>query len=164
MTFGRAIRTGFRRALTFSARASRSEFWYFLLFFVLGFLATTNIDATLYPVSDDIPVTSVFLVLAGVPLFSAAWRRMHDTGRSGLYVFYPLIVVVGMTSFMGFMAGFAPSGPGMAFAELREAAAVLGLFVTTVAFIVFMFSPLLVVWWLSRPSEKQPNQWGAPPG
>ncbi len=163
MTFGRAIRTGFRRGLTFSARASRSEFWYFVLFFVLGMMATINVDTALYPETDDIPVTSIFLIGAGIPLLSAAWRRMHDTGRSGLFVFYPLIVMVGTTTFMGVMAGFAPMGPGVAFVELREAAVALGALVTVGAFFVLMISPVLVIWWLSRPGERQPNQWGRPP-
>ena len=163
MTFGQAIRTGFRRALTFSARASRTEFWYFMLFFCLGFVATTNIDATLYPATDDIPVTSVFMIIVGVPLFTAAWRRMHDTGRSGLYVLYPFIVMVGLTTFMGVMAGVAPSHPGAALSDLREAATALGIAVTMIAAFVFMISPLLVIWWLARPSQPGQNQWGWPP-
>ena len=36
MTFFEAISSGFRNYVGFSGRASRSEFWYWILFTVLG--------------------------------------------------------------------------------------------------------------------------------
>jgi uncharacterized membrane protein YhaH (DUF805 family) len=35
MTFGQSVSTCFRRYAVFSGRATRSEFWYFVLFMVL---------------------------------------------------------------------------------------------------------------------------------
>ena len=36
MTFTESIKTCFSKYVTFSGRASRSEFWYFMLFCLLG--------------------------------------------------------------------------------------------------------------------------------
>ena len=80
---------------------------------------------------------------------------MHDTGRSGLYVLYPLIVMVGIGSFAAMFGGFDLSGDGAfsGFVGIIMAGALL----------VAMFSPLLVLWWLTRPSQPGSNDWGPNP-
>ena len=163
MSFGAAIRACVRRGLTFSGRAGRPEFWWFFLFVNLGLVAAAEIDTTVFGMSGAAPVSGLFLLAVFLPLLAAAWRRMQDTGRSGLYVLYPFIVMVGLTTFMGVMAGVAPSHPGAALSDLREAATALGIAVTMIAAFVFMISPLLVIWWLARPSQPGQNQWGWPP-
>ncbi|MBB94432.1 MAG: DUF805 domain-containing protein [Rhodobacteraceae bacterium] len=162
MDFGQAIRLGYRRGLTFSGRSSRPEFWYFALFYVLGSVLAGRIDEALFGFGRT-PVASLFTLAAGVPLFAAGWRRMHDTGRSGLFVLYPLIVMVGTTSFFGFLAGVVPSDPGAAMGALGETLGALGALVALVALFVLAISPLLVIWWLTRPGEKGQNRWGWPP-
>ena len=44
MTFSEAISSGFRNYVGFSGRASRSEFWYWVLFSVLVSIALSIID------------------------------------------------------------------------------------------------------------------------
>ena len=36
MTFTQSVRTCFRKYVTFSGRATRPEYWYFVLFIILG--------------------------------------------------------------------------------------------------------------------------------
>jgi uncharacterized membrane protein YhaH (DUF805 family) len=52
MNFSQAIASGFRNYVTFSGRASRSEYWYWVLFAILGALVTGILDRALFDVSS----------------------------------------------------------------------------------------------------------------
>lgn len=158
MTFGRSIRTCLRKYVVFGGRASRPEYWWFFLFVQLGGAAAGVIDAAILSgdaAGDEAPA-GILGALFGLgtlpPLVAAGWRRMHDTGRSGLYLIYPVIVMVGIGTFGGIVTGI-PDG------RIQD---VSGL-VLMVALIVFLISPLLVLWWLTRPSDPNPNRYGPPP-
>lgn len=88
MTFSNAISTCFKQYAQFSGRAPRSEYWYFILFSMLVFLACALVDNT-----------GTLSGLAGlafiVPQFAAASRRLHDTDHSGWWQLLSLVPVVG---------------------------------------------------------------------
>ncbi|WP_102107712.1 DUF805 domain-containing protein [Oceaniglobus roseus] len=167
MSFAGAVRTCFRKYVTFSGRASRSEYWYFVLFMFLGTVALGIVDSVLFgttmvetgpgqmAVASNGPIAGLFGLATFLPGLAAGWRRMHDTGRSGLYVFYPLIVMVGIGTAVAFFGGIGQFRDGEA--------GVLAAIVLVPAMIVLAISPLLVLWWLTRPSEPRENQWGPPP-
>ena len=159
MSFGAAIRACFRRGLTFSGRAGRPEFWWFFLFVNLGLVAAAEIDTTVFGMSGAAPVSGLFLLAVFLPLLAAAWRRMQDTGRSGLYVLYPLIVFIGVTSYIGMIGGAGLTEAS----NVQDVIVTLGGLVAVIGMFVFMISPLLVLWWLSRPSQPSANKWGLPP-
>ena len=104
MTFTQSVRTCFRKYVTFSGRATRPEYWYFVLFIILGSIVLSVVDGVLFgfetvPVSEgefeidsDGPLASIFSLVPFIPILAAGWRRMHDTGRSGLYLLYPILV------------------------------------------------------------------------
>jgi len=91
MTFSDAVKSGFKKYFEFSGRASRSEYWYFLLFIAILYLVAEFIDVVLgweIPQWGDYVVSLgplYLLVLFGtvIPLFAAQTRRLHDTDRSG---------------------------------------------------------------------------------
>lgn len=157
--FGQAIRTCFRKSLTFSGRAGRPEFWFFALFAFLCLLGADEIDVSLFGPGAGAPVSSFCALVLSLPILAAAWRRMHDTGRSGLYVVYPLIVFVGLTTWVGVVGG----GEMMSQGYFAGALTVFGGVLFTIGVFVLMISPLLVVWWLTRPSQSIANEWGPPP-
>jgi uncharacterized membrane protein YhaH (DUF805 family) len=171
MSFGTAVRTCLRKYAIFSGRASRPEYWWFALFVVLGSVALSLLDGALFgyePVrvapgvveyQSPSVLSGVFSLAMLLPILAAGWRRMHDSGRSGLHLIYPLIVMVGIGTFAAFAEGLDPlltGGPGAIFDN--AATLILGL-----ASIVFFLSPLLVIWWLTRPSEPGPNRFGPNP-
>ena len=171
MGFQDAVRTCLRKYATFSGRASRPEYWYFMLFLFLGNLALGIVDGILFggevgvepgslSAQGNGPLVSLFSLATLLPSLAAGWRRMHDTGRSGLFLLYPLIVMVGISLFLGLMAGFGNLAAG----NFGALFAVLGGLVTTGALLVLMISPLLVLWWLTRPSQPGANEFGPPPG
>ena len=151
MTFGTAVRTCFAKFATFSGRASRAEFWWFVLFVFLVQSAAGTVDAALFGPDGAVLAPLVGLVTL-LPWLAAGWRRMHDSGRSGLHLIYPLIVMVGIGTFGAFAMGI-PEG------TVQDASMIVLVF----AGIVFMISPLLVLWWLTRPSDPELNRYGLPP-
>lgn len=163
MTFGEAIRTCFRKYATFSGRAPRSEYWWFVLFGFLGGAAAGLLDGFANGITGtrDGPtiVSNVFNLAVLIPSLAVGWRRMHDTGRSGLYLFYPLLAMIGVTTFAGVVAGFQPLLEGDLGALLAGGTAI----IMVVAFAVVLVSPLIVLWWLTRPSNPGPNQYGPNP-
>jgi uncharacterized membrane protein YhaH (DUF805 family) len=169
MTFADAVRSCLSKYATFSGRAQRSEYWYFVLFFFLGSLVCGFVDHLLFGVpvvemgeeqdSGDGPVELIFGLAMFLPMLAAGWRRMHDTGRSGLLLLYPLIVMVGIVVFAGFVGGFAPLLDGDFAALLAGGTSI----VIGISLIVLFLSPLIVIWWLASPSEPGPNDHGPNP-
>ena len=76
----------------FSGRATRSEYWYFVLINVVAIVVLAIIDNALgiYPVFSGIYLLAVF-----VPSLALTIRRLHDTNRSGWWVLIGLIPLIG---------------------------------------------------------------------
>ncbi len=171
MTFAEAIGTCLRKYATFSGRASRPEYWWFVAFVAAGCLVASTLDNAIFgspllaaipgrvAVSDSSPLAALFATAMFLPALAAAWRRMHDTGRSGLFVFYPFIVMIGLLTFLGFASGFQPILPG----DLAPMAASATGIIFFIATGVLVISPLLVLWWLTRPSQPGLNAYGPYP-
>ncbi|MGW8906655.1 DUF805 domain-containing protein [Brucella cytisi] len=62
----------------FKGRASRTEFWYATLFYVLLLFVLAQLNL------PDL-VVSILLVVTIIPFFSVMARRLHDTNRSGWF-------------------------------------------------------------------------------
>ncbi|MGH2938469.1 MAG: DUF805 domain-containing protein [Solirubrobacterales bacterium] len=91
MTFGEAISDGLSKYAQFSGRSSRSAYWWFVLFYVLVYIATTIVDAAI-----NTPVLTVLAVLALLlPSLAVLVRRLHDTDRSGWWIFISFVPFVG---------------------------------------------------------------------
>lgn len=86
MTFGESISVCFKKYADFTGRASRSEYWWWVLFIVLGSTATSIISET---------VGALFSLAILLPSFAAAARRLHDTDRSGWFQLIGLIPLIG---------------------------------------------------------------------
>ncbi|MEM1386777.1 MAG: DUF805 domain-containing protein [Pseudomonadota bacterium] len=146
---------------TFSGRAPRAEYWYFALFCVLISLVLGLVETTINAITGtaDGPtlLSGAFAFVTLVPSLAAGWRRMHDTGRSGLSLFYPLIVLIGIMTYIAIVIGPEALSAG----EIQATG--LNALILTLAFFVALISPILVIWWLTRPSEPGPNQYGPNP-
>jgi uncharacterized membrane protein YhaH (DUF805 family) len=91
VTFGEAISDGFSKYAQFSGRSSRSAYWWFVLFYVLVFIAASIIDAAI-----NTQVLAVLAVLAlFLPSLAVLVRRLHDTDRSGWWVFISFVPFIG---------------------------------------------------------------------
>lgn len=98
VSFMEAIRRGLTDYCRFSGRASRSEFWFFQLFIGIVNFATF-IFALMLAAAVDSPsfLALPYLVYLGLflPNLGLTWRRMHDVGHCGGYIFMGLIPIVG---------------------------------------------------------------------
>lgn len=86
MTFQESIRVCFAKYADFSGRASRSEYWWFILFLTLAWIGTSMISEFL-----GLIVTLATLL----PAITAATRRLHDTNRSGWWQLISLVPLIG---------------------------------------------------------------------
>ena len=95
MDFQTSIKTCFNKFAVFSGRASRSEFWFFVLFGILGGIIASIIDVMIlgYPFEENGPINLIFSVALIVPSLSVAARRLHDINKSGWWQLIALTVI-----------------------------------------------------------------------
>ena len=102
MNFTQAIAFGFLNCLDFRGRASRPEFWFWVLFAVIGAIATNTLDAAIFVYHHGLsplnsPLSNIFTLVALLPSLAVATRRLHDVDRTGwwmLLVFTGIGIVV----------------------------------------------------------------------
>ena len=133
MGFLESIRTCFGKYAKFDGRASRSEYWFFVLFssiymfvggFLLGMIGTADLESGI--------AIWVLMIPIIVPLTSAAARRLHDINQSGWMqcIFFP-----------GFIADeFLGTG-----------------------YVIYFLTLALFVFWFSQAGKKGKNRFGAQP-
>ena len=106
MGFGDAIRVCMKeKYASFEGRATRAEYWYFYLFFILvligGAIVGGILGAVLSGGDEDVAVGLVAIVYGIIalgfvcPAISVLVRRLHDTGRSGWWYWIALIPYIG---------------------------------------------------------------------
>ena len=100
MSLGESIETCLRNYATFSGRARRAEYWYFVLFLVLAGIALGIVDsvAGTYVGGPGDPGSfgvfgPVFSLATFLPWLAVAVRRLHDIGFRGWWVLLPLTVI-----------------------------------------------------------------------
>ena len=85
-----------KKYAVFEGRASRTEFWMFVLFnFIVGFFIGF-FGALLGGVSseDQSVLVNIYQLAILIPSISVSWRRMHDTDRSGWWSLVPIISLI----------------------------------------------------------------------
>lgn len=94
MGFGRAIATCLRKYAVFSGRASRSEYWFFVLFQTLLVGGLMLVDLTVFRGQVNVLSTLASLILL-LPSFAVSVRRLHDIDMSGGFLLIGLIPLIG---------------------------------------------------------------------
>lgn len=93
MNFVEAIRSGFRNYVTFSGRAARSEYWYWVLFVAIAGAAASILDMAIFPGNDFSPINSLFGLAVLLPGLALAFRRMHDIDGSAWWLLISLTII-----------------------------------------------------------------------
>jgi uncharacterized membrane protein YhaH (DUF805 family) len=81
VSIDQAIRSVLQKYATFSGRASRSEYWYWILSFWIGWYIIVAFTR-LYPIYE----LGLF-----VPTLAVGVRRLHDSNHSGWWIVLPLV-------------------------------------------------------------------------
>jgi uncharacterized membrane protein YhaH (DUF805 family) len=87
MTFVESIRICFSKYAEFEGRATRPEFWWWILFVFLASAAASIVSPVL---------SGLFSLAVLLPNISVAARRLHDTDRSGWLQLVLLIPLIGL--------------------------------------------------------------------
>jgi uncharacterized membrane protein YhaH (DUF805 family) len=93
----------------FSGRASRPEYWWFVLALVVAYLVISTVENILGldHMAGPYGILSLLLMLGTlVPSLAVGVRRLHDTNRSGWWMLiavvpYGLMVVAGLMALAG---------------------------------------------------------------
>jgi uncharacterized membrane protein YhaH (DUF805 family) len=95
MSFTDAIKTCFRKYVTFSGRASRPEYWWFL---PVGILFPTLIVVAAYAAIPAIhPLISISIAAVTLsPLVAVTSRRLRDTGERSQGLLIPLNALISL--------------------------------------------------------------------
>jgi len=90
-----SVKTCFKKYAVFSGRASRSEFWFFALFGLIGGLVTAVIDTMIlgYTVENYGPTNIIFQIVIFIPYLAVGARRLHDINRSGWWQLISLTII-----------------------------------------------------------------------
>lgn len=76
----------------FTGRARRTEYWMFVLF---NFIAAVVLGILQSIIGIDPVLTSLYSLFVLLPSLAVGARRLHDTGRSGLWLLIGLIPLIG---------------------------------------------------------------------
>ena len=88
MSFMDAVKSALTKSITVSGRASRSEYWFFVLFGIVFQTVCIILAASVTEIFAILP----FLLI--IPAITLLVRRLHDVGKSGCFVLLFMIPLV----------------------------------------------------------------------
>lgn len=87
----------------FDGRARRKEYWYMVLWNIIIGAVISIIGALISASLADV-LSTAYGLAAICPMLALAFRRLHDTGKSGVYILFSLIPIVGWIIMIVFFA------------------------------------------------------------
>ncbi|MBD3664017.1 DUF805 domain-containing protein [Sulfitobacter sp. TSTF-M16] len=147
MDFTTAVRTCLtQKYATFQGRASRPEYWWFILAVVIGSFVALLLG----------PLSILFTLAVLCPALAVGFRRLQDTGRPGWWIVFP----AGLGLINSLIAPDMPDDAAIAAGQFPSTGSVL---LSGLIGIVGLVVSLVFLWWLTRPSDPETNQYGPPP-
>lgn len=95
--FGEAIQRAFNKYCCFSGRASRSEFWWWILFTIILSWVINGVFMLFTSLETTQIIAGIVNLIILLPTLGLWFRRLHDIGKSGwwwLLCFIPLIGII----------------------------------------------------------------------
>jgi len=90
MTFTKSIEICFNKYAKFDGRASKSEFWWFQLFYIIVLIVGMILDSLLGYTELFYWIGYIICLLPGL---AVGCRRLHDTNRTGWWQLLSLTIV-----------------------------------------------------------------------
>jgi uncharacterized membrane protein YhaH (DUF805 family) len=95
-----------KKYAVFDGRARRKEYWFFYLFYFIFAFVLMIIDGMTGTSNEETGIgvlSSIFVLAMIIPGLAVAVRRLHDTDRSGWWIFISLIPLIGGIWFLVLM-------------------------------------------------------------
>ena len=111
ISFKNAVISGYKNTLDYSGRATRAEYWWWVLFYIVSLFVSLFLEG-FFGIEDiseeDVGGFLYYLVLLIniFPMFSLWIRRLHDVNRSG---WWTIIIVTYVGGFLLFYWAVKPS-------------------------------------------------------
>ena len=109
VSFPQAVKLGFKNYFNFSGRATRAEYWWWVLFIVLIGIGLGFIDALTGSMGDSGQglLSFLFKLATTIPSFALGVRRLHDINRTGWWLlvwgFFPMAAIGGGILLVSFL-------------------------------------------------------------
>jgi len=111
MNFPESIKAGFVNYVNFNGRSSRSEYWYWVLFYLIVILCASILDTSLFPESETAPFSAICSLVFALPGLSVGVRRLHDLDKTGWWILISFIPLIGaIVLLIWFVRAGAPEG------------------------------------------------------
>jgi uncharacterized membrane protein YhaH (DUF805 family) len=127
VNFREAIKSGYSNYVNFEGRASRSEFWFFVLFYFIAFFVLGIADQLVFWLLFEVvveplaylgfgrfagrPLTELFVLATLLPSIAVVVRRLHDLDRSGWFILLNFVPFVGQIVLIVWYCGPGTKGP-----------------------------------------------------
>lgn len=113
MEFQDAVKAGFQKFFDFDTRSSRSEYWWWTLFVIMGGIVLAILDAMTSGVgaSGFGPLGGLFSLVTLIPGISVTVRRLHDLDKSGWWILINLVPLIGWIIMIVWAATRGNDGP-----------------------------------------------------
>ena len=170
MTIQESVKTCIRKYADFTGRATRAEFWWWVLATTIVSMAFSAVDSFINAVTSSYffsPLSSIFGLAILLPNLAVTARRLHDTGKSGWWqlvwvVVAILAIVPAIMGVIAGLAGFFSGGQGWDnwWSNLSWIPIVVGVLVT---FLIWLG---IFIWWLVwmvKQGQSGSNHYGPDP-
>lgn len=91
MKFTESVKTVYSKYATFSGRATRSEYWWFVLFWYAIILCAVLLGVATGIEKLTLALIGIFGAISFIPIVALRVRRLHDIGKSGWWIFLGLV-------------------------------------------------------------------------
>ncbi len=105
--FLKAVRDNYAN---FNGRAGVKEYWMFVLFYFIFYIAASILDTV---IGTGFVISALYSLALLVPSLAAAVRRLHDTGKSGLWILVGFIPIIGFIWLIILLIKEGDPGPNM---------------------------------------------------
>jgi uncharacterized membrane protein YhaH (DUF805 family) len=155
MNFPTSVKSGFSNYANFKGRASRSEFWWFILFSQLIQTLAQNISSS---------IASIASLVLFVPNLSMHVRRLHDIGRSSKWLIWLAASVAGMAiALIGLIMQTSQTFADLDTEKLFDNGSQFWILVMVVFLISAIVSAIVNFVFTIIPTDSNLNKYGPPP-
>ena len=169
MTIQESVRTCIRKYADFSGRATRAEFWWWVLATTLVGFAVGAFDTAVRSVAGwefYSPFQSIYGLAVLLPDLAVTARRLHDIGKSGWWqLAWAAIAILGVIPMVVGLILFLTSAFSNGFENFQVDTSDVVTLVAGIVISLLIWLAVAIWWlvWMARQGQAGPNRFGPDP-